>query len=98
MADRNRVLVSDGASSRPAPRSMARETDTNRQWRSRRNLLIYLAFRQGFSSPFIADAFGLSPSVVLAILKEFSSSRATSDPRRPPERRRRPSSGHVPAP
>jgi hypothetical protein len=78
---------------------MANETDTKRQWRSRRNLLIYMAFRQGFSNPFIADAFDLSPSVVRAILRGFSKFEKAGDGEEPRERRRSPGGGHaVPPP
>jgi hypothetical protein len=84
MAIPSRGSGSDGASSFPAPCPVAAETGTKGQWRLRRNLLIYLAFRQGFSSKFIADAFVLSSSVVLAILRSFSTIEAVGG--QPPPR------------
>jgi hypothetical protein len=48
------------------------EAGARRLWRLRRNMAIYVAYRQGFSHRFIAEAFGLSSSLVRQINRKMS--------------------------
>jgi hypothetical protein len=48
------------------------EAGARKLWRLRRNMVIYVAYRQGFSHRFIAEAFGLSSSLVRQINRKMS--------------------------
>lgn len=55
-----------------------------RRWRFRRNLVIYIAHRQGLSQRLLADVFDLPRSRIGAIIQEFrayESSRADREER-----------------
>ncbi len=43
-----------------------------KRWRFRRNLVIYVAFKNGFSQRVLADVFDLPRSRISAIIKEIS--------------------------
>jgi hypothetical protein len=44
---------------------------TGRRWRFRRNLVIYVAYRQGLSQRLLADVFDLPRSRIAEIISEF---------------------------
>jgi hypothetical protein len=73
MAKLPRHTPSRDTSPLPAPRPLARDAGPRERWRFRRNLVIYLAHRQGLSQSFIADAFALSRSLVRTIITNMAS-------------------------
>jgi hypothetical protein len=42
-----------------------------KRWKFRRNAVIYVAHRNGFSQRFLADVFDLPKSRIASIIKEF---------------------------
>jgi hypothetical protein len=57
---------------RPVRQPVVSERERRHQWRLRRNLLIYLVYRQGLSGPAIGDAFGLSAPAIHCIVHELA--------------------------
>ena len=52
------------------------------RWRFRRNLVIYVAFKNGFSQRILSDVFDLPRSRIAAIIKEISVIEDTMEPYR----------------
>jgi len=52
------------------------------RWRFRRNLVIYVAFKNGFSQRILSDVFDLPRSRIAAIIKEISVIEDTMEPNR----------------
>ena len=52
------------------------------RWRFRRNLVIYVAFKNGFSQRILSDVFDLPRSRIAAIIKEISIIEDSREPNR----------------
>jgi hypothetical protein len=63
--------------------------------RYRRDLLIHLAYRQGFTQQFIADALHMSLTLVRSVIYRMAA--YAENPEKPPRRQARPWSSHEPA-
>ncbi len=57
--------------SAPAVPSVPPQASAGQRWRWRRNLVIYLAYRQGLSQRFLADVFDLPRSRISEIVRDF---------------------------
>ena len=70
MATTHRRKTSDDFTIEHSPPLPLNATNGQR-WRFRRNLVIYLAHRNGLSQRLLADVFDLPKSRIAAIIKEF---------------------------
>jgi hypothetical protein len=55
----------------PKPPPLPPGASAGKRWRFRRNLVIYVAHRSGFSQRFLADVFDLPRSRIAEIIQEF---------------------------
>lgn len=55
----------------PSPPPLPPDASVGKQWRFRRNLVIYVAYRNGLSQRLLADVFDLPRSRISEIIKEF---------------------------
>jgi len=56
----------------PNPPPLPRDASVGKRWRFRRNLVIYVAHRQGFSQRMLADVFDLPRSRIGEIINQLS--------------------------
>lgn len=52
--------------------SLPPNASVSKRWKFRRNVVIYVAHRNGFSQRVLADVFDLPRSRIASIIKEFS--------------------------
>jgi hypothetical protein len=57
----------------PKTSTLPENASVGRRWKFRRNLVIFIASRNGVSQRLLADVFDLPHSRIAAILKEFRS-------------------------
>ena len=62
----------DDESPLPSAPPLPANASAGKRWRFRRNLVIYLAHRQGLSQRFLSDVFDLPRSRIAEIIKELS--------------------------
>ncbi len=56
----------------PGPQPLPPNASPGKRWRFRRDLVIYIAHRNGVSQRLLADVFDLPRSWIAAIIKGFS--------------------------
>ena len=61
----------------PSPPPLPSNASAGKRWRFRRNLVIYLAHRQGLSQRMLSDVFDLPRSRIAEILKEMAAYEAS---------------------
>ncbi|MFO0955838.1 MAG: hypothetical protein U0800_00030 [Isosphaeraceae bacterium] len=62
----------DDSEAAPRPGLLPPEgASVGKRWRFRRNLVIYVAYRQGLSQRLLADVFDLPRSRIADIIREF---------------------------
>ena len=61
------------------PPPLAPNATNGQRWRFRRNLVIYLASRNGLSHRLLSDVFDLPKSRIAAIIKEFGGLRGNTN-------------------
>jgi hypothetical protein len=66
-----RTLLDDESPFRTLP-PLAPDATPGQRWRFRRNLVIFVAHREGFSKKMLADVFDLPRSRIAEIIKEIS--------------------------
>jgi hypothetical protein len=66
-----RPNLDDGSSLRTLP-TLSPNATPGQRWRFRRNLVIFVAHREGFSKKMLADVFDLPRSRIAEIIKEIS--------------------------
>jgi len=86
MAKPGRFIYRDETAKVPASVPLSSEPTTLQRWRFRRNLLIYLAYREGFSQHVLADAFDLTQGRVRCIVLDLANQEKVEITRRPRRR------------
>jgi hypothetical protein len=72
MAKISRRPLLDDEPTLPSPSSPPANFTPGQRWRFRRNLVIYVAHRQGFSQVVLADVFDLPRSRIAEIIKQVA--------------------------
>jgi hypothetical protein len=65
------VLYSRRGMARAYSPPLPRNASVGKQWKFRRNVVIYVAYRGGVSQRVLADVFDLPRSRIASIVKEF---------------------------
>ncbi len=65
------LRLRDGDAGRYQIPALPPNASPGKRWKFRRNAVIYLAYRGGFSQRVLADVFDLPRSRIAAIVKEF---------------------------
>ena len=64
-------MTRGGGGEMPKPPPLPPDASAGKRWRFRRNLVIYVAYRNGLSQRFLADVFDLPRSRIAEIVREF---------------------------